>query len=452
MRSITLKMVLAFLGIALTSIVLIVLLARWRTDTEFSRFVVDRKETDLVEKFETYYRAKGSWEGFKGYVTGDSNSAKPENGTFRDPYFIVADEKGRVVSPGLGYRFDQQVHRDKLEWGSPIEVNGERVGTLVMGQIPPGKNPREREFLQRTNMMLVFSAFGASIVALLIGIVLSRSFTHPIRELTEATHAVASGNFGQQVSVRSKDELGELATSFNKMSADLARSTEARKQMTADIAHELRTPLSLIIGHADAVHDGVLPPTKDNFEIIREEALRLEHLVDDLRTLSLADTGELRVHLQAVSPQKLLNDLQAAYQHIATRKSMKIQVETPPELPMLNIDPGRMTQVLTNILDNALQHAPEGGVIKLSARRVEDSVELSIKDSGPGIEGENVDRIFSRFYRADDGRSRDDGGSGLGLAIAKSIVEAHNGRIRAESEPGHGLTVSIQIPIYFSAE
>ena len=149
--------------------------------------------------------------------------------------------------------------------------------------------------------MLVYSALGAAVVALLIGIFLSRTLTRPIRELTEATHAVADGNLGQLVSVRSKDEMGELAESFNQMSADLARSTEARKQMTADIAHELRTPLSLIIGHAEAVHDGVLPPNKENFEIVREEALRLEHLVDDLRTLSLADAGELRMDLQDCS-------------------------------------------------------------------------------------------------------------------------------------------------------
>ena len=333
------------------------------------------------------------------------------------------------------------------EHGIPIVVDGEKVGTLIVGQIPFEKNPREEEFIRRTNLMLVYSALGASIVALLLGIFLSRTLTRPIRELTEATQAVADGNLGSQVSVRSKDEMGELAASFNKMSADLARSTNARKQMTADIAHELRTPLSLILGHAEAVHDGVLPPSKENFEIIREEALRLEHLVDDLRTLSLADAGELSINLQTISPQKLLNDLQATYQHIAGQENVKISVEADSKLPMLNIDPGRMTQVLTNVIDNALRHTPEGGHIILSARSVQDSVELAVKDSGPGIAGDDVNRIFSRFYRADKSRTRDDGGSGLGLAIAKSIVLAHNGQIWAESEPGQGLTVTIKLPV-----
>ncbi len=447
MRSITLKLVLAFLGLALVSILLIVVLARWNTGTEFSRFITDRRGTDLVESLIGYYQINGSWEGVGKSFASGNNSQRPGKGPSRGPFFALADVNGQVVSAGASYKLGEQVHPSALIQGTPIEVDGEKVGTLIMGRGPFDRNPREEEFIQRTNLMLVYSALGAFIVALLIGIFLSRSLTSPIRELTEATHAIAEGKLGSQVSVRSKDEMGELAASFNKMSADLARSTETRKQMTADIAHDLRTPLSLIIGHAEAVHDGALPPTKENFEIIREEALRLEHLVDDLRTLSLADAGELSIDLQTVSPQKMLNDLQAAYQHIAARKNVKISVEEVSELPMLTIDPVRMTQVLTNILDNALHHTPENGQINLSARSVSEGIELAIKDSGPGIESEDVNRIFSRFYRADESRNRDDGGSGLGLAIAKSIVLAHNGQIWAESEAGQGLTVIIKLPV-----
>ena len=444
MRSITLKMVLAFLGIGLISIALIVLLIRWNTNTEFSRFVTNRRGEELIETLQSYYRANGSWQGIREVMSGTAQA--PENGPIRDPFFTLANENGHVISPGPGFRFGEQVPPADLARGLSIEVDGEIVGTLVLGRIPFQRNPREEEFIQRTNLMLAYSAVGASIVALLIGIFLSRTLTRPIRELTEATQAVAGGNLGSQVSVRSKDEMGELAASFNKMSADLERSTNARKQMTADIAHELRTPLSLIIGHAEAVHDGVLPPSKENFEIIREEALRLEHLVDDLRTLSLADAGELSINLQVMSPQKLLNDLQATYQHIAGQNNVKISLDTASEIPMLNIDPGRMTQVLTNILDNALRHTPAGGQINLAAKSVQDGVELSIQDSGPGIQSGDVNYIFERFYRADKSRTRDDGGSGLGLAIAKSIVQAHGGQIWAESASGQGLTVNIKLP------
>jgi len=444
MRSITLKMVLAFLGIALVSIVLIVLLARWNTGTEFSRFVSDRWGADVGETLTNYYRSYGSWEGVEKSFTTYDNQGRPGSDPPHRPPITLVDQNGQVIFAGPGYQVGEQVQISELKQGIPIDVDGERVGTLVIARTPFERNPREEEFIQRTSLMLVYSALGASIVALLLGIFLSRTLTHPIHELTEATQAVAEGKLGQQVSVRSKDEMGELAKSFNKMSTDLARSIEARKQMTADIAHELRTPLSLILGHAEAVHDGVLPPSKENFEIIREEALRLEHLVNDLRTLSLADAGELSINLQAVSLQKLLDDLQATYQHVAGQKNIKIVVEAAPELPMLNIDPGRMTQVLTNLLDNSLHHTPEGGQINLSANSVQGGVELSIKDSGPGIEGEDVNRIFNRFYRADKARNRDDGGSGLGLAIAKSIVELHNGQIWAESKAGQGLRIIVR--------
>jgi signal transduction histidine kinase len=279
-----------------------------------------------------------------------------------------------------------------------------------------------------------------------LGIFLSRALTRPIRELTRATHAISEGDLSQQVPVRTSDELGELAQAFNRMSTELSRSVNTRKQMTADIAHELRTPLSLILGHAEAVHDGVLPPTRENFEIIREEATRLEHLVNDLRTLSLADAGELSMTLQTIEPRRLLHEVASLYQYQTQRKNISLELDVASPLPNIEVDPGRMTQVLTNILDNALRHTPEGGRIVLSARGSDENVEIAVQDSGPGPSAENLERIFERFYRTDASRQRQDGGSGLGLAIAKSIVQAHNGQLSAESVAGKGLRVIIRLP------
>jgi signal transduction histidine kinase len=306
--------------------------------------------------------------------------------------------------------------------------------------------PRELEFIERTNLTLFYGALIGAVIALVLGIVLSRTLTRPIRELTQATHAVSEGELLQQVPVRSNDELGELARAFNKMSTELSRSVNARKQMTADIAHELRTPLSLILGHAEAVHDGVLPPSRENFEIIRDEAVRLEHLINDLRILSLADAGELSIQLQTVEPQRLLHEVAGLYQYQTQRKCINLSLDVSPNLAPIEVDPGRMTQVLTNILDNALRHTPEGGTIIVSAKESQDQVELAIQDSGPGLDAEDLERIFERFYRADPSRQREDGGSGLGLAIARSIVQAHGGQLSAESESGRGLTVRVFLP------
>jgi signal transduction histidine kinase len=353
-----------------------------------------------------------------------------------------------VLSNGK-YKPGETLSPVDLESGIRITENGNVIGIFVPMRTPYQGQPRELEFIERINTTLFYGALIGAVFALALGIFLSRTITRPIRELTQATHAVSEGDLTQQVTVRSNDELGELAKAFNKMSAELSRSVNARKQMTADIAHELRTPLSLILGHAEAVHDGVLPPTKENFEVIREEAVRLEHLVNDLRTLSLADAGELTINPQPIEPERLVHEVATLYQFETQKKNISLELDVASPLPAIEVDPGRMTQVLTNILDNALRHTPEGGKIILSAKEVEDHVELAIQDSGSGLPREDLERIFERFYRADSSRQRNGdltGGSGLGLAIAKSIVQAHGGQLSAENEAGNGLRVIITLP------
>jgi signal transduction histidine kinase len=371
--------------------------------------------------------------------------------------FILTDENGMVLVGNDRYKVGQQVSTSELKEGIEITQDGDVVGVLVPMTVQFQGQPRELEFIERINMILLYGALIGAAIALLMGILLSRSLTRPIRELTRATHAVSEGDLSQQVPVRSQDELGELAQSFNQMSAELSRSVNARKQMTADIAHELRTPLSLILGHAEAVHDGVLPPTRENFEIIRDEATRLEHLVNDLRILSLADAGELTLVAEIVEPGRLLQEVASLYRYRTQQKDITMQLDIAPHLPAIDVDFGRMTQVLTNILDNALRYTAEGGSIILSAREANDKrstpqsgsadqVELAIQDSGSGLNAQALARIFDRFYRVDAARQREDGGSGLGLAIAKSIVQAHAGQISADSEEGKGLKIIITLP------
>jgi signal transduction histidine kinase len=236
---------------------------------------------------------------------------------------------------------------------------------------------------------------------------------------------------------------------FSRMDrGDLSRSFNLRKQMTADIAHELRTPLSLIIGHAEGVHDGVLEPSRENFEIIREEAERLEKLVNDLRTLSLADAGELSVDFQPVNINNLMSDAYTHYISLFNQHRITLNLKPAPVMLTANLDPSRFAQVLNNILDNALRYTPEGGSVDMETQQVENKAQLSIQDNGEGVTAEEAAHLFDRFYRADESRTRDDGGSGLGLAIAKSIIEIHSGRIWAESEKGRGLKVVIELPTY----
>jgi signal transduction histidine kinase len=241
--------------------------------------------------------------------------------------------------------------------------------------------------------------------------------------------------------------MGELATSFNLMSADLAQASQLRRQMTDNIAHELRTPLSLILGYTESLSHGKLPATQETFDIMHDEAQHLSRLIDDLRTLSLVDAGELPLNRRPVDPQSLLERTRLAHAPEAQRRGISIQVEVAPDLPQVEVDPGRIAQVLENLMSNALRYTPEGGQVFLSAGAAGNSVYLRVQDNGAGIPAEDLPYVFDRFYRADKSRRRHEGESGLGLAIAKSIVDAHDGTLSVDSVPGEGTTFSVVLPV-----
>jgi signal transduction histidine kinase len=263
--------------------------------------------------------------------------------------------------------------------------------------------------------------------------------------LTAATQVLAGGDLGHQVPVRTSDEIGELAKSFNRMSADLAHSNQLRRQMTADIAHDLRTPLSVITGYSEALADGKLPGTPETFAAMHIQAQHLNRLIEDLRTLSLADAGQLSLMRRPIEPRGLLEHTALAYLPVAESRGVALSVEGD-DLPPILVDPDRLLQVLGNLVNNALRHTGDGGRIDLSAARSNGQVLLRVRDTGPGIPDEDLPHIFDRFYRGDKARTSN-GASGLGLAIARSLVEAHGGRIIAENVPGGGAQFTVSLPL-----
>ena len=257
---------------------------------------------------------------------------------------------------------------------------------------------------------------------------------------------MAAGRLGKQVEVHSRDEIGELATSFNRMSRDLAQANQVRRQMTADIAHDLRTPLTVLRGYTEGLRDGSIEGRQDLYEALHQEVAHLQHLVEDLRTLSLADAGELALNRRAVDPKALLERAGLAHVVSAQRKGIQLRVNAPDSLPSVEVDVERLTQVLNNLVTNALSFTSEGQII-LSASCRDESVILQVSDSGVGISEEELQYIFDRFYKVDRSRHRDgQAQSGLGLAISRAIVEAHDGTIGAESTVGQGTRFTIQLP------
>lgn len=445
MRSLTFKWIATLLLISLIGVVLVGFFAYRTTASEYDRLRVVQAQLSFVEDVTTYYAANGGWEGVDAFLKPDDDGQGP-GGRFAPPQlYALADANGIIVADCGPFHNGDQISDQELADGVPIIIDGERVGTGLLALPPPQLDPREQSYLDATNRALIIGAVGASAAALLIGILLSRHFLRPLTEMTRAITAMRGGDYNQQVQVRSQDELGVLARTFNEMSAEIAHANHLRRQMTADIAHDLRTPLMVISGYLEALRDGTLQPTQARFDAMNQEAVLLKRLVDDLRTLSLADAGELKLVYQSVPVRELLEQIKQSFEPLALEQSVTLRVEADENLPLLYVDPERITQVLANLVNNALRYTPEGGTVTLVARRQPEGVQIAVSDTGSGIPEDKLMNIFERFYRVEEARQQNSGESGLGLAIAKSIVEAHQGTIKAESRVGAGTSILITL-------
>jgi signal transduction histidine kinase len=263
----------------------------------------------------------------------------------------------------------------------------------------------------------------------------------------KAAQEMAQGHLQQRVPVTSRDELGQLTLAFNQMSADLERADKERRQMTADITHDLSSPLQVVAGYMEMLQDDTAALTPKRVQIIVTEIDHLRRLVGDLSMLAQADARELAIQLQSVKPGELLERVFHAYEAIAGMQGVSLEVDVSAHTSSVNVDEGRMLQVFGNLVDNALRYTPQGGRIRLSAEERGQAVRFAVTDSGSGIDPEDVPYVFDRFYRADKSREANSGKMGLGLAIAKGLVEAQGGSIKAESEgKGKGASIVVEFP------
>jgi signal transduction histidine kinase len=442
MRSLSAKLAIAFFVASLSGLFFLAILAARVVAREFDVYVEDQDRQAMASRLRDYYTTKGDWTGVDSTILAGEEAQRP---TLRTA-FILIDANGSMVFPhNLPADFGHPPDMAPSD-GTPIVVGQKVVGTMFSGPEAFGPRRPPGGFIDRINRNLLLAGLGGAALSLALGILLSRSLTRTLRELTAATNAIAIGASVEPVPVRTKDELGTLARAFNRMNESLARARELRLRMTADIAHELRTPLSVILGHAEALSEGVLPPTPETFHIIHDEANHLSRLVDDLRTLSMSEAGELTLYPQPYPVAKLLDKTKAAFTSHARSKKISLSMSLPADLPDVDVDADRMSQVMGNLLTNALRHTPRGGRIEVSAEAEPGGVRIRVHNNGPEIDQEELAHIFDRFYGGRTKPRPRDEGTGLGLAIAKSIVESHGGKIWAESAPGEGATFVVELP------
>jgi len=311
-----------------------------------------------------------------------------------------------------------------------------------------GLGQAEQAFLQDSQRSLGIAAFVAIAVAVALGSIVSILVTRHMRELAVSARKIASGDLAQRVKHRSDDEVGEVSAAFNTMAEQLEMKEKSRKQLLADVAHELRNPLSIVQGNLEAWLDGVITPTPEQIAPVYDETVLLNRLITDLRELSLAEAGQLKLHLEGTDLAGLINAEVAVFQARCQDKDVLLCADLARGLPQVNIDSGRIRQVLHNLLENALRFTMPGGSIKVRAVMAKDnSVVVSVSDTGSGIDPDDLHKVFDHFYKADKARQRNYGGAGIGLALVRKYIELHGGRVWAESELGRGSTFSFTLPL-----
>ncbi|HLW46915.1 MAG TPA: HAMP domain-containing sensor histidine kinase [bacterium] len=331
-----------------------------------------------------------------------------------------------------------------------VTVPGSRVAPQPQPEPREQRRPlgaRELLFASRIRDGIWAGTGAAALLGVLLALLLARRMVRPVADLTSAARVIARGGTPTPVPVRGEDEIAELARAFNKMAERLATDEEQRRRLFAGIAHELRTPLSVIQGTLEGVLDRVLEATPERIATLHSQTLLLARLITDLRDVSLAQAGELQLNLEAVDAGPVVRETLEALAPLAEERGVELRVDVARGLPRIDADPDRLRQIVQNLVENAVRYTPEGGQVRVTMRGdAAGGVRLAVADTGIGVAEADLPHIFRHFYRADQSRARTSGGTGLGLAIVKSLVEAHGGRVSVESAVGRGSTFTVTFP------
>lgn len=404
---------------------------------------VDQARSDRIQQIMLRsYSVSGNWES--------AQAVAETVGKLFGRHIVVADIRGRIVGDsqlrlGRPWQMGRPDQRFKSVRGQVGDVGSFLVQDSDGFEEFP--EPRMSRFVGVINRSLIYAGIAAGLGGLLVVSILSRRTLTPVRALSTAARRLGGGDLSQRVPAPGNDEVGQLGHSFNSMAAGLEKAEQQRKNLVADVAHELRTPLSNIQGYVEAMRDGVLEHDQATLDTVHAQTMHLGRLVEDLRLLAQTESEDFRLNLEQESLGDVLRHSVEGFRARSSSTDVGLNLDIPDELPMLLIDRTRISQVLGNLLENAVRHSSSGGEVNVVAGVSEGRVVVTVADGGDGIAPEDIAHVFDRFYRADPSRTRATGGAGLGLTIAKKIVEAHGGEIRAESVKGQGSRFIFELPV-----
>ncbi|MHB8293347.1 MAG: ATP-binding protein [Acidimicrobiales bacterium] len=446
-RSLTLRLTLAFAAVGLGTAALTAVVVNIAFGARFASYVSAQQQgrrNQLMAAVSASYRDARRWDP-------SALAALDPLAAMAGEQVSVLDTRGRVVWTSTPTGSGPMAGMDRAMMGTlllgpteriPVVVSGARVGTALVRMPAAGPPAIDRTFRSSVERLLVLTGIGAGLVAVLVGILLARRVSAPVRALTAAARSLTAGQRPARIDVQSPDELGEMAVAFNAM-ADAAEAEEIlRCEFARDVAHELRTPLSVLQSQLEALQDGLTSPGPGTFGSLHEETLRLARLVADLETLASADGARFTLERRVV---ELADLVEAAVAELAgPMKDKGISVSTTLSEAAVNGDPLRLRQVVANLLSNAAKFVPPGG--NVAVRLVSDGAwaSLEVADDGPGIAPDDLPQIFERFFR---GRGTRAGGSGIGLAVVAGLIEAHRGEVSVVSTPGHGAAFTVRLPL-----
>lgn len=452
-----LRLFLAFTLIVLISVGSVVFIAGQSTTNEVRAFMFRggmAGTEGLVVTLEDYYQTHHSWQGAEslfqtpgqGRGSGGQGVGAGTGGTMNQR-LRLADAQGTLVVDTSDRHPSGNLSKSELASAIPLSSDGQTVGYLLPEGGMGFTHIDESFLISRINRAALIAGLIAAGLSLILAFLLAYRLLQPVRELTYAAEELAKGDLSQRVIVRGDDELATLGNTFNQMADSLQNAEESRRAMTADIAHELRNPLAVQRANLEALQDGIYPLTPDSLDPILEQNQLLNRLVEDLRTIALADSGQLHLELIPTDYPTLVKRVTERFGPQTDSKQIEIILSADTPCPTISLDPGRVEQILGNLLSNALRHTPPQGSIWIEIDCSPYSAQLTLRDSGSGIPQEALPHVFDRFYRADKSRSRSEGGTGLGLAIARQLAEAHGGSLTAANHPGGGALFTLTLPI-----